>query len=97
MSQPLDHAKEIVYGSKPYAAFAEVASGCNFGFEFVVFAKEQALSQSDFAARTNQALPFVRSLRYLPGEQTSTRPFRNSRAAGFRELTGCELAPLLLP
>jgi hypothetical protein len=61
MSQALDHAKEVVYRGKPYAAFPEAAPSYNLGFEFV--AEEQAFSNSDFAAWSNQAFPLVRSSR----------------------------------
>jgi hypothetical protein len=67
MSQTLDHAKEIFYRGKPYATFPEASPGYDLGFEFV--AEEQAFSNSDFAAWTNQAFPLVRSLRHLPSEQ----------------------------
>src|SRR5579872_5518192 len=91
MSQPLDYAKKIVYGSEPYAAFAEAASGNDLRFEFVVFAEEQTLSYSDLAAWPNQAFPFVRNLRYLPRKQDLDLSLQE--IAGSRVLRAYRLRP----
>jgi hypothetical protein len=91
MSQPLDYAKKIVYGSEPYAAFAEAASGNDLRFEFVVFAEEQALSYSDLATWPNQAFPFVRNLRYLPRKQNLNLALQ--KIAGSRVLRAYRLRP----
>lgn len=74
MSQTLDNAKEVIYRCKPYTAFPEAAPCYYLGFEFV--AEEQAFSNSDFAAWSNQAFPIVRSSRYLFGEQDLNLAFQ---------------------
>jgi hypothetical protein len=67
--QLLDQIEEISYRAKSYAALTKAASGYDFRLQSVVFAKEKLLTNANLAPRPDQALPFVRLWRYLPGEQ----------------------------
>src|SRR5438045_2043809 len=56
-----------------------------------IFPEMQFLPDSELSPRANQPLPLA--IAELPRQRTSTRPFRNSREAGFRGLSGCARSP----
>src|SRR5271155_1058180 len=74
MPQLLDQIEEIRHGRKSYPAFAKRASGYDFRLQLVVIAlvvvgKEQPLAHTNFSPWPDQAFPFIRLRRYLPGQQ----------------------------
>jgi hypothetical protein len=69
MPQLLHQIEEIGYWVKSYAALTKGAPGHDFRLKWVALAKEQPFAHANLAARPDQALPFVRLWRYLPGEQ----------------------------
>ena len=98
MPQALDRTPKILNRPEPNRAFAETVPGHDLGLQFILLAEEQFLAHSDFADRAEPGTP-ISSLSWETWRvsRTSTRPLRNSLAAGLRALTDCALAPLLLP
>src|SRR5437870_4094517 len=74
MPNSLNDRKEVGHRSKPDSPLPETATRHHVGFQFVLLPEEQALTDSDFSSRTDQALPLVWLIRDLPGEQHLNAP-----------------------
>ena len=82
--------EEIWHGREADAALAEAGARDDFGLEFVVLSEEQVFADSDFASGRTRHSHSLGSVCNWRVRRTSMRPWRKSRAAGFRWLTGCE-------
>jgi hypothetical protein len=69
MPEPFDETKEILYRTKSYAALAKTTPGDDFCLQVILISKPKVLSHVNLAPGADQALPFIRFLRDLPGEQ----------------------------
>lgn len=70
-------------------AFAELATGGDFGLKLVVLAEEQMLSDGNLATGADQALPQIRIAAQLAGKQdfhTSTKKIARGGIAGTERL-----------
>lgn len=62
MPDTLYGSEEILHWDETDAALAKFAARCDLGLQFVIFPEEKMLTDCDFAAGSNQTLPFVRIL-----------------------------------
>jgi len=69
VSDAVDLGEKIVHRSEANEALAEFASGNHLCLEFIVFSEEEVLSDADFAAWPDEALPFIRFLPELASKQ----------------------------
>ncbi len=69
MSDALDSGKEIGDRGEADVAFSEAAALGNFSFEGWRIAEVELLTNADLAAGAHQALPFIRIVRDLAGQQ----------------------------
>lgn len=60
MSNAFDDGEEILHWRESDMTFAEGSTGDHLGFQFVIRAEEEMLSDTDLAAWTDKTLPFVR-------------------------------------
>src|SRR4029077_231278 len=67
--EPVERLKEPGDGRKTYLAFAEGAVPSNFRLQFFWLAEGKALADADLASGADQALPLIRILTHLPGQQ----------------------------